>query len=421
MAGYLNDPREMSIRPESGVTLENDNRVEDMWHWRAMVLDLCNMPVEEYMKPGFIIGSGGTTGSTPQTEQVRIYMSILKDGEAMDPSEVSTTADSGETGTPLWEAKWEWAGTIVMPVKVAAVIRTESGSYSGSTILRENGSKSVTITLEGAEGENLVAIERFGVGSVDTMDSSIVNPTYSYTDSGTNRTYKYDVSLDESFISFKISFVISGSEVHSEYLREGEEIPFSSVTTDREGYTFIGWADENGDIFTGTTMPASNLTLTGKYEINSYTEDIWYHGYFLTPVSAWTSGAPEVHFNVEDLDDPDIYTSAATKDYVGTGKEIVCIIRIYEPFLSMTQVQFVRERDKWYAPFTYLFPVSVVDRYNIQIKDVADYDIFPACYKSSAPVQINGIDYWMYVRCTEGLRPGKEDQDFYYTLILTEK
>ena len=58
---YINDPREMAIRPESGVTLEQDNRIETMYHWGAMVTDLCDLPVSEYMKPMTVIvlGSGG--------------------------------------------------------------------------------------------------------------------------------------------------------------------------------------------------------------------------------------------------------------------------------------------------------------------------------------------------------------------------
>lgn len=51
MGNYLNDPREMCIKPESGVTLEEDNRVETMYHSGAKILDLCDLPVEEYMKP----------------------------------------------------------------------------------------------------------------------------------------------------------------------------------------------------------------------------------------------------------------------------------------------------------------------------------------------------------------------------------
>lgn len=62
---YLNDPREMAIRPESGITLEEDNRVETMYHWGAAVLDLCDMSVEEYMKPSTVIVDGGTTPDEP--------------------------------------------------------------------------------------------------------------------------------------------------------------------------------------------------------------------------------------------------------------------------------------------------------------------------------------------------------------------
>lgn len=50
MAVYI-DPREQQIKPESGFTLEQDNRTETMYHWGAMVLDLCDLPVDEYMKP----------------------------------------------------------------------------------------------------------------------------------------------------------------------------------------------------------------------------------------------------------------------------------------------------------------------------------------------------------------------------------
>lgn len=53
----------MAIRTESGITLEEDNRVEPMYHWGAMVLDLCGLPVEEYMKPMPVnVVSGGTGG-----------------------------------------------------------------------------------------------------------------------------------------------------------------------------------------------------------------------------------------------------------------------------------------------------------------------------------------------------------------------
>ena len=66
---YMNDPREMAIRPESGVTLEQDNRVETMYHWGAMVTDLCDLPVSEYMKPMAVIvyDNGGGNNSSNNT------------------------------------------------------------------------------------------------------------------------------------------------------------------------------------------------------------------------------------------------------------------------------------------------------------------------------------------------------------------
>jgi uncharacterized repeat protein (TIGR02543 family) len=70
--GYLNDPRELQIRPESGVTLEQDNRFEEMYHWGAAVLDLCNLPVDEYMRPMTVnIGEGG--GGISPTPTVKTY------------------------------------------------------------------------------------------------------------------------------------------------------------------------------------------------------------------------------------------------------------------------------------------------------------------------------------------------------------
>ncbi len=66
MSKYINDPREMAIVPESGVTYEEDNRIEKMYHWGAKILDLCNMEVSEYMKPMTIIVSGQTPSPTPE-------------------------------------------------------------------------------------------------------------------------------------------------------------------------------------------------------------------------------------------------------------------------------------------------------------------------------------------------------------------
>ena len=77
MSKYINDPREMAITPESGVTYEEDNRIEKMYHWGAKILDLCNMDVSEYMKPMTIIVSGQTPSPTPDPhEYVDLGLSV---------------------------------------------------------------------------------------------------------------------------------------------------------------------------------------------------------------------------------------------------------------------------------------------------------------------------------------------------------
>ena len=77
---YLGDPREMAIRPESGITLEADNRKEEMYHWGAQILDLCGMSPEDYKNSttvtvkGDVVCSGcsggsGSGGTTPETNK----------------------------------------------------------------------------------------------------------------------------------------------------------------------------------------------------------------------------------------------------------------------------------------------------------------------------------------------------------------
>lgn len=65
MPNCLNDPREESLKCEKGVGyyLEENNREEKMYKCGSKILDLCDLPFSEYMKPMTIItnGSGGTS------------------------------------------------------------------------------------------------------------------------------------------------------------------------------------------------------------------------------------------------------------------------------------------------------------------------------------------------------------------------
>ena len=63
----------MAIRVESGITLEADNRKEEMYHWGAQILDLCGMSPEAYKNStvvtvqGTVICSGCSGGGSGET------------------------------------------------------------------------------------------------------------------------------------------------------------------------------------------------------------------------------------------------------------------------------------------------------------------------------------------------------------------
>ena len=69
----MNDPREMNFSSENGAMLEQDNRHETMYKWGAKIVDLCNMPVSEYMKPMTVLGVGSGNSSYPEAEKAPIY------------------------------------------------------------------------------------------------------------------------------------------------------------------------------------------------------------------------------------------------------------------------------------------------------------------------------------------------------------
>lgn len=215
---YLNDPREMAIRPESGITLENDNRIEEMWHWRGMVLDLCNMPVEEYMKPGFIVDGGGS--------------------------------ESGET----------------------------------------------------PEAQGII-----------------------------------------------------------------------------------------------------------------------YYGSFVVPVSAFQEDNVIEYLDTVSINDSSIYKTVDANLCTGAGMNITVTIPTYEPFVGLPVVQYLLERKNYFAPLAYLFPVSVIDEYDVQMIDAVGIDQFPNYLRSKEAIDINGTQYYFYVHQTENLVPCNGPQDYEFKIVLTEK
>ena len=253
----MNDPREMAIRPESGVTLEQDNRVETMYHWGAMVTDLCDLPVSEYMKPITVIvyGNGGGEdypGTTLKTENVKIWFTVLK---------------AEENAENIWTARWEWTGAFSNSAQVAAVVQTDQGTYNVSAILNDNEEKSYEKEITEAKGsEAITSYKSYGVASIEIPVENVTGSTYTETVADENIKYKFEISSAETIVYLTLKLIGATSYTNME-MRYGNEIPFDKVSIEKEGYDFLYWADSKGEEYTGTTMPAQNLTLTAKYEV----------------------------------------------------------------------------------------------------------------------------------------------------------
>ena len=270
---YMNDPREMAIRPESGVTLEQDNRVETMYHWGAMVTDLCDLPVSEYMKPMTVIvyGSGGDyepeIPGTVKTENVNIWFTVLRNGNQITDEE-DVVLSAGEDADIVWTARWEWTGSFSNTIMVAAVVETENGPYSVSANITDNVDKKHEEEIVEARGsQSITSYKSYGVAAPNTPIEDVTNTTYVETIEEENIKYKFEISSAETIVYLTLKLSGVAVPYTNMEMRYGQEIPFDKVSTEKEGYDFLYWADSNGKEYTGTTMPAQNLTLTAKYEV----------------------------------------------------------------------------------------------------------------------------------------------------------
>ena len=76
---YMNDPREMTFNNESGVMMEQDNRREEVYQWGAMQVDLCDLPIDEYMRPLRVEVING--GGSPETGATLYTVTFVVDGK----------------------------------------------------------------------------------------------------------------------------------------------------------------------------------------------------------------------------------------------------------------------------------------------------------------------------------------------------
>ena len=420
---YMNDPREMAIRPESGVTLEQDNRVETMYHWGAMITDLCDLPVSEYMKPMTVIvyGNGGGEdypGTTLKTENVKIWFTVLKNSNEIT-NEPETVFAAGENAENIWTARWEWTGTFSNSIQVAAVVQTDQDIYNVSAILNDNEKKSYEKEIVEAKGsEAITSYKSYGVASTETPVENVTGLTYTETVTDENIKYKFEISSAETIVYLTLKLVGATSYTNME-MRYGQEIPFDKVSTEKEGYDFLYWADSNGKEYTGTTMPAQNLTLTAKYEAKKADAPI-YFGTFKVATSEYDSANTTQYFDEKKLGTK-YYDSVTVSECVGNGAKIKVPRISDEYYVSLNAVQRGQYKKATRYPYSFVLPNGLTENYIINLIDDANLDHWDECVTDGQIVMYNGNEYKFYVYYTDVAYPVLTDDIMPFTLKLIKK
>ena len=262
---YLNDPREMAIRPESGVTLEEDNRYEEMWHWGAAVLDLCNLPVEEYMKPMTVIGvggggEGGGSGEGSSTT-VTYTLKFMLDGRQQG------STYKLEEGAPIPEVTvnkegYDFSGWADASGNTPTTMPASNLTLYGTTTIKKFTVKFVVDGNELSEYEQTV---NWNTKVTNIPSSAKTGYVFSGWEPAIPSTIKNDYTFTGSFTkkSYTVTFNVSGQLQTAEF-EYGDAIEYPAPDS-KEGYTICGWTPYY------ETMPdVNNVVFKAVLSANSY-------------------------------------------------------------------------------------------------------------------------------------------------------
>ena len=236
---YLNDPREMAIRPESGITLEEDNRYETMYHWGAHVLDLCDLPVEEYMKPMTINvngGGGGEGGGDTGSTNPTYFLKFVLDG-------VTKKSYNLEEGAPIPEVSGEKEGYDFSGWKDASGETYTSMPAANLTLYGTNTIKKFNVSFR-VDNEALTEYDQvveWGKKVTSIPSSSKTGYVFSGWEPAIPSTIKDDYVFNGSFTkkSYTITFNISGAQ-QTATVEYGDTIEYPAADS-KVGYVICGW------------------------------------------------------------------------------------------------------------------------------------------------------------------------------------
>lgn len=256
MSKYLNDPREDVLRTETGVGyyLEEDKREEkengNWFKWGARVLDLCDLPVEEYMKPMEVNvagggGGGGDTGSTTTKYTLRYYVNreLKKTVSNLEEGDLLPEYDVSEEGYDVSEWKDTDGNSYdTMPAKDLKLYCTKTvRSYDVRFIIDNETVTAYTVNYN-EYATNVPSTTKTGY----TFNGWEPNVNTTKITGNTDFVGSYTVN------KYTLTWSINGETTTEEY-DYGETIIYPTVSV--SGYTFNGWINYQ------ETMPARNITI----------------------------------------------------------------------------------------------------------------------------------------------------------------
>lgn len=223
MSKYLNDPREMAIQPEIGVTYEEDNRKEPMYHWGAKVLDLCGLPVSEYMKPMTVITNGGggdDSGQTPTKRNVSMKIDIVSpDGDVISAN--GEIIDQIE-GDGTWKARWTWDKDYNGVLAASVIASDDNQEYTVETFINDNADNEYTVVIPNVTG-NINRIVNFGIGT-NASDTSSSTVTIKDTEANVNYVINIEPNSSHVVVDYDILY---GAKSKSEEITKNDLSSFT--------------------------------------------------------------------------------------------------------------------------------------------------------------------------------------------------
>lgn len=429
---YLKDPREMAIHVESGMgmTLEMDNRWETMYHWGAMVLDLCDMPISEYMKPGFGPGSGDSEYDEYQLTfmngDVIISQTMVKfQQKIVYPSMEDYTDESGVTWTFIWDdTSYNGLPMPSMDLVITGqyVVKPEIAIYYGSFVVPVSAFNADDINQYYDEDDvnntfkSIAVKDCIGGNATISVEIPPYEPFNNLSILGYQRERKKYYSplaflFPASVVSdYDITITdIVGINWWDKYLKSDETVMFNN----EEYYFCVQVTDSLRPARQKQTLNY-NLNLKRDYTENPYASI--FYGSFVVPVSGFNSEDVNQYFNASEVSDT--FQSVPVKDCIGKSVSIGVEIPPYEEFNSLSIVGYQKERKNYYSPLVFMFPASVVSEHNISVTDIIGIDWWNKYIKPDKTVVYNGDEYFFCVQMTDGLRPARQKQTLNYNLKI---